>query len=216
MMKDGSMPLRFTCPKCNRDIIVKHLSVGERAQCKSCMESVTIPATAESVGTDCVPRQPVIVSSSEIIPSRVEVDESLASTIGSIKAEIPKSAGPDIFALVFGIVFVVMGVWLVDLGGTIFGPLFVIVGGVSVLTGCATIVWKSAKVKLVQAVNSFAMTCFLVGMQIRGGQKQGLFSSPLLFLGLVAGLGWLIFSYLQDYSRLSKLEQESPDGNKEE
>jgi hypothetical protein len=50
------MPIKFLCPQCHNEIVVKYVRAGEQAQCKSCHASVTVPADTENVAADYVPR----------------------------------------------------------------------------------------------------------------------------------------------------------------
>lgn len=37
------MALKFNCPKCNQEIIVRYIKFGEAAQCKNCSTEVVVP-----------------------------------------------------------------------------------------------------------------------------------------------------------------------------
>ena len=46
------MALKFKCGKCQQDIIVQFLEIGEIAVCKNCGEDNTIPESAENIEED--------------------------------------------------------------------------------------------------------------------------------------------------------------------
>ena len=50
------MALKFKCDKCQQDIIVKFLKIGEVALCKNCGDYNTIPEAAENIEEDLVTR----------------------------------------------------------------------------------------------------------------------------------------------------------------
>ncbi len=43
------MPLKFTCPHCGSDIVVKCLKIGESAFCRLCYEVLVVPQDASVV-----------------------------------------------------------------------------------------------------------------------------------------------------------------------
>jgi ribosomal protein S27E len=46
------MPLKFTCPNCQNDIIIQYLSHGQIAKCRHCGAEVPVPEDAEEITTE--------------------------------------------------------------------------------------------------------------------------------------------------------------------
>ncbi len=42
------MTYHFTCPHCNAQVIVKYLSIGDKALCLACGEIIFVPPEAET------------------------------------------------------------------------------------------------------------------------------------------------------------------------
>jgi len=101
-------------------------------------------------------------------------------------------------------IFVGLGGWLMSLGSGGFGFMMIVVGAVGVLAGGATFVWKSPKVKLLQAVDDFLMAAlFLLFLTQDGGD---IFGNPLICIGIAAFMVWSGFDALKEYNSLSKLQ----------
>ena len=95
-------------------------------------------------------------------------NDSLKQELEEIKAETPIAVKADPISLLYGIIFVALGAWLVSLGGSALGFIMILVGVVGVIAGIATFVWKSPKVKLIQAIDGFAIALVLFGFAIQG------------------------------------------------
>lgn len=46
------MPLKFTCPNCQKDIILQYLSQGQIARCRYCGAEVPVPEDSEEITTE--------------------------------------------------------------------------------------------------------------------------------------------------------------------
>jgi fatty acid desaturase len=132
------------------------------------------------------------------------MDEAFKKELDAIKAETPISVKADPFSLLYGIFFVFIGVWLLGLGGVVLGLLMIIVGLIGVFAGAATFFWKSPKVKLIQAVDSFAIALLFLGFLMLGERS---FDSPLIPIALAGFMVWMGFSDLKEYRRLLEIEQ---------
>lgn len=131
------------------------------------------------------------------------MDDSFKKELDSIKAQTPISVKADPMFLVYGIVFIILGVWMIDAGAGVFGRALIVVGLIGVLGGAATFFWKSPKVKLIQAVDSFAIALLLSGLAIQGASRD----SPVMNLALSGFMVWVGFSDLKEYRRLRKIEE---------
>jgi len=125
--------------------------------------------------------------------------DSFKKELDAIKAEAPTSVKADLGSLLYGGIFIALGVWLLDLGVPVFGLLMIIVGGSGVLAGGATFVLKSPKVKVVQAVHSFLMALVLLGFAMRG---------DFFLLPLAGFMVWAGYDDLKEYRQLSGAEKE--------
>jgi hypothetical protein len=135
------------------------------------------------------------------------MDDSFKKELEAIKAEAPTRVKADPVSLFFGIIFVVLGFWMLDLGSKGFGWTMILVGGIGILAGGATFVWKSPRVKVFQAIDSFMMALlFLVFMtQDVGG---GILENPLVCLGIAAFMVWSGLDDLKEYRSLSRVESD--------
>jgi hypothetical protein len=134
------------------------------------------------------------------------MDDSFEKEVKAIKAETPISVKADPVSLLYGIVFVVLGGLLLNLGSVGFGLLLIVVGGIGVLAGGATFVWKSPTVKVLQAVDSFLIALLFLGFMKQGG--DGVFKNPVIALAIAAFMAWVGFSDLKEYRNLRKLAAE--------
>ena len=81
------MALKFKCGKCQQDIIVQFLEIGEIAVCKNCGEDNTIPESAENiedVSQDTLHRSPE--------PSSQPVESAVNEKDGQIDPYVPPAA----------------------------------------------------------------------------------------------------------------------------
>jgi len=129
------------------------------------------------------------------------MNDSFKKGLDSIKAETPVSVKADPVFLLYGIIFVVLGFWMIDAGRTILGLFTIIVGLIGALGGCATFFWKSPKVKLIQAVDSFALAVLLAWFAIQDSD------SLLLNFAMAGFMVWVGFGELKEYRRLKQIEQ---------
>jgi hypothetical protein len=133
------------------------------------------------------------------------MSDSLKKELEAIKADTPTSVKADPVSLLYGGIFVALGVWLMDLGSEGFGLVMILVGAIGVLAGGATFVWKSPKVKVLQAIDSFLMALLFLGFMTQDG-GDGIFENPLVCLGVAAFMGWSGFDDLKEYWNLSKID----------
>jgi fatty acid desaturase len=134
------------------------------------------------------------------------MDDSFKKGLEAIKAETPVSVKADPISLLYGIVFVVLGVWLFGLDSVVFGLLAIVVGLIGILGGAATFFWRSPKVKIIQAVDSFAIALLLLVFMIWGSGGD-FFDSPLPSLALGGFMVWVGFSDLKEYRRLREIQK---------
>jgi hypothetical protein len=134
------------------------------------------------------------------------MSDSFKKELDEIRAETPISVKADPISLVYGFIFVALGIWLTDLGSEGFGLLMILVGVIGVLAGGATFVWKSPKVKMLQAMDNFLMALLFLAFMTQDG--DGIFSNPIVCLGIAAYMAWAGFGSIKEYISLSKLEAE--------
>ena len=131
------------------------------------------------------------------------MEDSFQKKLDNIKNEAPTTVKADPIALVYGAVFIGLGAWLIDLGNDGFGILMIIVGIVGILAGGLTFIWKSPKVKIIQAVDSFLIAIILLAF-VAGGDGEGIFKNPLLVVALSAFMIWAGYDDLKEYWTLEK------------
>lgn len=126
--------------------------------------------------------------------------DSFKDRLDAIRSEIPISAKTgDFMALAWGAVYLILGFFL----ETEIGIFTVIVGVVGMATGSATFVWKSPKVKLIQAVNSFLISILLFLFAIRNIDHN----PWLVFTGAII-MVWVSLDKVKEYRNLCQLQQE--------
>jgi hypothetical protein len=135
------------------------------------------------------------------------MNDSFKKELEDIKAATPTSVKSDPFSLLYGILFIVMGFVLISVDKKGFGILMILVGGIGVLAGGASFVWKSPKVKLFQAADSFVMALLFL-LFLTMDRREGIIKSPIVCLGIAAFLAWVGYGNLKEYSTLKKLEEE--------
>jgi hypothetical protein len=134
------------------------------------------------------------------------MNETFKDELESIKAETPTSVKADPASLLYGIIFVALGALLLALENVGFGLLFILVGGIGVAAGVATFVWKSPRVKVLQAVDSFLVALLFLAFMAAGG--HGILQNPLVCLAIAAFMTWSGFGDLREYRRLKKVDAE--------
>jgi len=135
------------------------------------------------------------------------MEDSFRREFDEIKAQIPTTVKDDPQSLLYGGLFVFLGVWLVNLEARGLGIVMISVGVIGTLTGVATFVWKSPKVKVIQAINSFLALLLLVPLTTRD-RHGAIIGNPLVFLGLAGLMVWSGIHDISEYSRLRKIENE--------
>jgi ABC-type microcin C transport system permease subunit YejB len=136
------------------------------------------------------------------------MNDSFKEELEKIKAEAPTKVKADPGSLLYGIIFVALGGFLFSLGATGIGAAMVLVGAVGVIAGLATFVWKSPKVKIIQAIDSFLMAILLAVLAMTGGGGGDFFDNPLIGFGLAAFMLWAGYDDLKEYRQLSAVEAE--------
>ena len=131
------------------------------------------------------------------------MSESFQKELDAIKSSAPTSVRADPTSLLYGVVFVGLGLWLVDLGDSAMGSAMIVVGALGVVAGGATFVSKSPKVKLLQAADGVLMALLLLGMSAQGGGTE-LMDNPLVGIGFAAFMLWAAYDDFKEYGQLSE------------
>jgi len=131
------------------------------------------------------------------------MNDSFKQELDAIKMDTPTSVKADPGSLLYGFIFIAIGVWLLDLGGSAIGLSMILVGSIGVLAGAATFVSESPKVKLIQAIDGILMALLLLAFVTRDS-----FNSPLVGLGLAGFMVWTGYDDLKEYRQLSNATKE--------
>lgn len=134
------------------------------------------------------------------------MNDTFKNELDKIKAETPTKIKADPGSLLYGIIFIALGGFLFSLGAVGLGAVMILVGIIGVVAGAATFVWKSPKVKVIQAVDSFLMAILLVVLALSGGGGGDFFDNPLIGLGLAAFMLWAGYDDLKEYRQLAAVE----------
>jgi hypothetical protein len=134
------------------------------------------------------------------------MDDSFKKELDTIKAETPVSVRADPASLLYGIIFIVLGVLLLSFGGSALGLLMIVIGAVGVAAGAATFVSKSPKVKIVQAIDSFLMAILLLVLAMQGG--GGFLGNPLIGIALAGFMVWTGYADMKEYRQLRRAEMD--------
>ncbi len=123
--------------------------------------------------------------------------------LNAIKSQIPVSVKFDLVALVYGCVFIGLGVFLINLRQQGMGVAMIVVGALGVLAGLATLFWKSPKVKIIQAVDSLLIAVLLFIFSASGD-----LDSPIIYVGLGVWMLWQTYDNFREYLMLTNLQKQ--------
>lgn len=137
--------------------------------------------------------------------------DNFKTELDAIRAETPLKVRADPGGLLYGAMFVALGVWLLDLGAEGFGAVLILVGAIGVIAGVATFVSDSPGVKIVQAGDSFLMALVLGGLALSGADSAP-FENPLIAFGMAAFMLWAGYDDLREYTQLREALAERAKG----
>lgn len=109
------MPLKFTCPNCQKEIILQYLSQGQIARCRFCGTEVPVPEDAEEITTEQA------VEYAEKLHSEGQLPQIDSDQRPHLKPSHRRKVG-----------FLRVIAWCILIGGIFLG-LIMIIGGIALL-----------------------------------------------------------------------------------
>lgn len=137
----------------------------------------------------------------------IGMNDSYKEGLESIKSEIPTSAKTDTIDLLYGIIFIALGIFMLYVGGTVLGFLLIVVGLVAVVTVVVSFFWKSPKVKVIQAIYCFLMALLFLVLAMLDLDRNFL-NSRFVLLAITGYMAWVGFVHLKEYRKLSDIDRE--------
>ncbi len=138
-----------------------------------------------------------------------EVDSRLLESLKRDQIEFAagktKLIKGDFYTLLYGVIFIVLGVVLLQAEEMFFGYIMSILGVVGLIAGAASFVFKSPYVKLLEAADTFMLAVVLVAFGLTG-TKMDLFEldiPPYLLYLAAAFFIWSAYDDIKEFLRIN-------------
>jgi hypothetical protein len=200
VLASGKLPLAevagYRCENCDA-VICTDCSAGNlKVSAWSGWEKTKCPRCGQQFG-------PGTVQVGEMIDSRLL--DSLKRDQNDFAKGKTKLIKGNLYTLLYGVIFIVLGVFLLQAEEMLFGYLMSILGVVGLIAGAASFVFKSPHVKLLEAADTFMLAVVLVAFGLTG-TKMDLFEvdiPPYLLYLAAAFFVWSAYDDIREFLRIN-------------